>query len=61
VLNLRTGVRWSSFDLALFVNNALDSQPTLTRRPTNPYDPAAAVVATTFRPCTVGLSGTWRF
>jgi iron complex outermembrane receptor protein len=61
VLNLRTGVRWSSFDLALFVNNALDSQPTLTRRPTNPYDPAAAVVATTFRPRTVGLSGTWRF
>jgi outer membrane receptor protein involved in Fe transport len=53
VLNLRANVRWSSFDVALFVKNALDSQPTMMR--TSFGD------ATTFRPRTIGLTATWRF
>jgi len=61
ILNLRASVRWPSFDLAIFVNNALDSQPTLGRRPDNPNVPVTNIVATTLRPRTVGLSGTWRF
>ena len=61
MLNLRAGVRWARFDLALFVNNALDSRPTLGRIPANPYIPAANIVATTLRPRTVGLSGSWRY
>jgi len=48
LLNLRASARWPNFDLALFVNNSLASQPVLNS-------------ATTFRPRTVGLSGTWRF
>jgi len=61
LLNVRASVRWPSFDLAIFVNNALDSQPTLGRRPDNPNVPVTNIVATTLRPRTVGLSGTWRF
>ena len=61
LLNVRASVRWPSFDLAMFVNNALDSQPTLGHRPANPTIPVANIVATTLRPRTVGLSGTWRF
>jgi iron complex outermembrane receptor protein len=55
LLNLRANVRWSSFDVAAFVNNALDSQPIL-RRAT-----FGASAATTFTPRTVGLSASWRF
>jgi iron complex outermembrane receptor protein len=61
MLNVRTSVRWPRFELALFVNNALDSQPALRRRSLTPSDPSSPVVAATFRPRTIGLSGTWRF
>ncbi len=60
MLNVRASVRWPSFDLAIFVNNALDSQPTLGRIPDSP-NPVANIVATTFRPRTVGLAVTRRF
>ena len=53
VLNLRANVKWSSFDVALFVKNALDSQPTLML--TSFGD------ASTFRPRAVGMSASWRF
>jgi iron complex outermembrane recepter protein len=60
VLNVRADVKWSSFKMALFVDNAWNSQPTLGR-----VDPCSVCspwgFATTFRPRTVGLSGTWRF
>jgi len=61
LLNVRAGVRWPNFDLALFVNNALDSQPTLARRTNDPGSPTPVVTATTFRPRAVGLSANWRF
>ena len=51
-LNLRARLRWPSFDVTLFANNALDAQPTLG------YN---GLSAKTFRPRTIGLSGTWRF
>jgi hypothetical protein len=57
LLNLRAMFRRESYDLALFVNNALDSRPTILRR----YDGGASPYATTFRPRTVGLSAGWHF
>jgi hypothetical protein len=51
-LNLRARLRWPSFDVTLFANNALDTQPTLG------YN---GLTARTFRPRTIGLSATWRF
>ena len=59
-------VRRESFDVALFVNNALDSRPELLRYgfggPGSGYGgQASPVFATTFRPRTVGLSASWHF
>jgi outer membrane receptor protein involved in Fe transport len=59
VLNLRATLTWSSLDTALFVNNVLDSQPTLMPDGGGPEDPYSE--ATTLRPRTIGLSATWRF
>jgi iron complex outermembrane receptor protein len=56
VLNLRGIVHWPDFDLALFVNNALDLRPTLGEIGNPPSG-----VARTLRPRTIGLSGTRRF
>ena len=56
VLNLRGIVHWPDFDLALFVNNALDLGPTLGQI----GDPPSGL-ATTLRPRTVGISATRRF
>jgi hypothetical protein len=50
---------WSSFDTALFVNNVLDSQPTLSPDGAGPDDPFSE--ATTLRPRTIGLSVSWHF
>jgi hypothetical protein len=57
LLNLRAMFRRESYDVALFVNNALDSRPTILRR----YDGGPSPFATTFRPRTVGLSASWHF
>jgi len=57
LLNLRAMFRRESYDAALFVNNALDSRPTILRR----YNPPGPLYATTFRPRTVGLSVSWHF
>jgi len=59
VLNMQLGVNWSEVDVELFVNNVLDSQPTLFRR--NPYPQSTLFFATTFRPRTIGLSASWHF
>jgi iron complex outermembrane receptor protein len=60
ILNARATVRWSQFDVAAFVTNALNSQPTLSLA----IAPTAAVRgswAHTLTPRTLGVSGTWRF
>jgi hypothetical protein len=45
-----------SFDTAIFVSNALDSQPTLLNSADDPFSRAA-----TFRPRTIGVSATWHY
>jgi outer membrane receptor protein involved in Fe transport len=57
LLNLRATFQRASYDVALFVNNALDSRPTILRR----YNGPPSAYATTFRPRTVGLSASWHF
>jgi hypothetical protein len=60
LLNLRASVRWQRYDAALFVNNALNALPALER--TNATGQLTQTLAArTFRPRTIGLSGTWRF
>jgi len=59
ILNLRANWGWPSFDLALFVNNALDSQPTVLRRNRCCFD--TLFYAATFRPRTIGVTANWRF
>ena len=59
VLNLRATASWHDFELALFVNNVLDSQPTLQVR--NHISTSDLVYATTLRPRTIGLQGNVRF
>ena len=59
LLNLRAAAVWSDFELSLFVNNALDSQPTLQVR--NHVSTDSLLYATTFRPRTIGMAGRWRF
>jgi outer membrane receptor protein involved in Fe transport len=59
LLNLRATARWPHFDLGLFVNNALDSQPTLSLTPL--ATGSARLYAATFRPRTVGLTANWRY
>jgi outer membrane receptor protein involved in Fe transport len=59
LLSTRAGFKWSRFDLGLYVNNLLDSQPTLSRR--NNFREDTLIYATTFRPRTIGLSGSVQF
>ena len=59
ILNARATLRWSHFEVAAFVNNALNSQPSLAVT-TVPYVIRGSW-AHTVTPRTLGLSGTWRF
>ena len=59
LLNLRATAIWSGFELSLFANNALDSQPTLEVR--NHVSTDSLLYATTFRPRTIGVAGRWQF
>lgn len=59
LLNARAGLKWSRVDLGLYVNNLLDSQPTLLRRNNSTED--TLFYATTFRPRTIGLRGSVQF
>ena len=61
LLNLRAAFQRPSYDVALFVNNALDSRPTILRRYNGPVGWPPSAFATTFRPRTVGLSVGWRY
>jgi len=49
-----------SLDVSIFLNNALDSQPTLLKR-NKGVDVSTLFYATTFRPRTLGVAGTWQF
>jgi iron complex outermembrane recepter protein len=60
VLNIRADLKWSGFDAAIFVNNVLDSQPMLSRRGSC-GDCGPPTYATTFRPRSIGISGSWKF
>jgi outer membrane receptor protein involved in Fe transport len=59
LLNLRASLLWTSLELRLFLDNALDSQPTLLRR--NAFVGSTFFVATTFRPRTLGISIVGRY
>ena len=58
-LSLRAGARWDAWDISGFVNNVLGSQPLLVRS----HDLAGSPVYfdRTWRPRTIGLTGTYRF
>ena len=58
VLNLRADCKWSGLDMAFFLNNALNSQPTLMRQD---LWGGTLITAATFRPRTIGLTANWRF
>lgn len=58
LLNLRAVLSWARFEAAVFVDNALDAQPTFGRANVCCTDPL--FTATTPRPRTVGISATWR-
>jgi outer membrane receptor protein involved in Fe transport len=60
LLNLRLDVQDGPVEVALYLNNVLDSEPTLLQR-NKGNDLSTLYYATTFRPRTVGLAGTWRF
>jgi len=60
LLNVRADLERDGFDVALFCNNVLDSQPTLLRR-NKGDDSSTLFYATTFRPRTVGVSASWKF
>ena len=59
ILNARATLHWSHFEVAAFVNNALNSQPSLAV--TTVPDVIRGSWAHTVTPRTLGLSGTWRF
>jgi hypothetical protein len=56
---LRAGLRWNGFDLSMFANNVLNSLPVLVTG----HDTAATALyyEHTWRPRTIGLTGTYRF
>jgi hypothetical protein len=69
LLNLRatldlTHAGWMAhsqqLEVAVFMNNVFDAQPTLLKR-NKGLDVSTLYYATTFRPRTVGLTGTWQF
>lgn len=59
VLNLQLGATWSNWDVRLFVNNTLDSQPELQRDAD--ATGSSLVYAYTLRPRTIGMTGNWSF
>jgi hypothetical protein len=58
-LSLRAGMRWSGFDISLFANNVLNSLPVLVTG----HDTTTSLLyyQHTWRPRTLGLTGTYRF
>jgi outer membrane receptor protein involved in Fe transport len=59
MVNLRLGMRLAKVDASLFVNNATDEAPVLAVGTSNATDPR--LIATTWRPRTVGINATIRY
>jgi iron complex outermembrane recepter protein len=59
LLNLQAGLVWPHATLKLFVDNALDSLPTLQRNAD--AGTSSLIYAYTFRPRTVGVTTSWQF
>jgi len=60
-LDLRTGLRWSGFDLSLFAQNVTNSHPILYESRDVPYTYDDLYFAHTWRPRTIGMTGIYRF
>jgi len=62
-LQLRSGVRWSGFDVSLFCNNLTNSHPVLSQSPSIRIVPTELLQYqyTTFRPRTYGVTASYRF
>ena len=58
-MTLRAGVKRSDWDVALYVDNLLNSRTSLVRY--HEVDDSPAFRDTTFRPLTVGLSAKYSF
>jgi outer membrane receptor protein involved in Fe transport len=59
MVNMRVGMRLSIVDASLFVNNATNEHPVMTVA--DAFYPDPRLVATTWRPRTIGINGTFRF
>ncbi|QUD86573.1 TonB-dependent receptor [Phenylobacterium montanum] len=59
LVNLRSGVRWSGYDVSLFVNNLTNEAPRLTRYSEVIGNPVHRDF--TFRPLTVGVTAAYRY
>ena len=59
LLNLRAGLAWSGLDASVFINNALNSTPSLRLEHPSLGDPLYTNV--TFRPLTAGVTLTYRY
>jgi len=61
ILNVRIGVQWSSFEVAIFLRNALNSQPLMHGLTNGVDNPGGISSVFTLIPRTLSVSGTWRF
>jgi outer membrane receptor protein involved in Fe transport len=59
MVNMRLGMRLSFVDASLFVNNATNEHPVMTV--SDAFYPDPRLTATTWRPRTIGINGTFRF
>jgi hypothetical protein len=57
--SLRAGARWDAWDVSGFVNNVFDSQPLLVH--SHDVSSSPLFFDRTWRPRTIGLTGTYRF
>lgn len=60
LVNLRATARLERLEIATFLDNVFDAQPTLLKR-NKGVDVSNLYYATTYRPRTLGVAGTWRF
>ena len=58
-LSIRAGMKFESWDLAIFADNVANSHPELTREHADRYTPIYNL--TTFRPLTIGVTGIYRY
>jgi outer membrane receptor protein involved in Fe transport len=61
LLNLRTGVFWSRWEFAVFVENATNELPSIFGRPSVSNTNGFRNLDITLRPRTIGLTAIWRY